>query len=77
VRLNRKQSVVVYVALALILSMLVFPPFVMSIRGSVLDEGYQFIGTGDGEVAASRVVFQCFAVLVVAAGVVFALRDRS
>jgi hypothetical protein len=78
VRFNRRQVIVVYVTLAVIVVMLLFPPFVsVHPRLGTSFSGYGFIATNDDEVDVARLALQCIAAIVAAAGLVFGFRDRA
>lgn len=82
-RVNRKQRFVLYLGAAIIVLMLLVPPFHFQADGSVLNLGYSFLldppqlGGARGTVNEGLLFVQWMAVLLVTALLVVALKDRD
>ena len=76
--MNGNQKLVIYCAVDVVLIMLAFPPFHQILGGgSTRNSGYNFILDGaNGTVDVALLAIQWVGVLVIAAGLVFAFKDK-
>lgn len=82
-KINRKQRVVLYLSAAMIVLMLLIPPFHFQTSGSVFNLGYSFLfnpprmGQAQGTVNSGLLFVQWIAVLFVTGLLCVALKDRE
>ncbi len=76
--MNDNQKLVIYVAVGVVLLMLCFPPFHQILGGGFTrNAGYNFILDGvNGTVDVALLAIQWIGVLVIAAGLVFTIKDK-
>jgi len=66
--MNTKQKIILFIGLTCFIAMFLYPPWVMHIKGTVLNEGYEFIFNSSNKfyvINYNRIFFQSFVLIII------------